>query len=237
MENFDTDCYNSGEYFDDYTITFNGPNDVSISEFKNKKYVFDLIKSIGHKDTDDDNYPDPSFLYSLNLEYSNVAKTTDKYIDMSESSFKDILKDKTDNVIKALNKAQDTLNKLRKPFDKINNNIGDKVSDYSKIIDDKGKLGVKLVFGVLMLMNVAIGIFMIFIGLCSMKSCKECCFCPGGDCPCRGRGRAEPAGSPSGCGNKNERCRPRPRRGCGRCGYLRGKPGAGNAGEACPRRL
>ena len=182
MENFDTDCYNSGEYFDDYTITFNGPNDVSISEFENKKYVFDLIKLIGHKDTDDDNYPDPSFLYSLNLEYSNVAKTTDKYIDMSESSFKDILSDKTDNVIKALNKAQDTLNKLRKPFDKINNNIGDKVSDYSKIIDDKGKLGVKLVFGVLMLMNVAIGIFMIFIGLCSMKSCKECCFC---QCLCK----------------------------------------------------
>ena len=28
-----------------------------------------------------------------------------------------------------------------------------------------------------MIMNVALGVFVILIGLCSMKSCKDCCFC------------------------------------------------------------
>ena len=178
IQTFDDECYNNGNYLSDYTKKF---VDVNNDDYKNKEYVLDLIDYVGHRDNDN-NYPNPSFLYYLNEEYSEVADRTDGYIRTSNESFHDILQDKTTIVIDALDKAKKTLNKLRKPFDKINNQIGDKVSDYSELIDEKGKLGVKLVFGVLMLMNVAIGVFMVFIGLCSMKSCKECCFC---QCLCK----------------------------------------------------
>ena len=38
-------------------------------------------------------------------------------------------------------------------------------------------MGVKLVFGVLMLMNVALAVLMLFICLCSGKCCTSCCLC------------------------------------------------------------
>ena len=113
----------------------------------------------------------------LNLEYSNVALTTDGYVQRTESSFDKILREDIGKVTKSLDDAKKNLNKLKKPFDNINNQIGDKISDYSKQIDDKGKLGIKLVFGVLMIMNIALAVIVAFIGLCSMKSCKDCCFC------------------------------------------------------------
>jgi prefoldin subunit 5 len=174
METFDDVCFNEGNYLNDYIKLF---NDIDTNNhYYGKSYFLDIIKLVGHRDTDN-NYPDETFLYYLNREYAEVAERTDGYVQTANTSFHNILKSKTDDIIKALDKAKDTLNKLKKPFDKINNQIGDKISDYSKQIDDKGKLGVKLVFGVLMIMNVALGVFVIFIGLCSMKSCKDCCFC------------------------------------------------------------
>ena len=166
MNTFDRDCYNNRQYLNGYT-----------AEYQGKNYVLDLIKMVGHRDNVNSNYPEKTFLYILNLEYSEVAKRTDGYVETTNSSFHNILGDKTEEVTGALDKAKDTLNKLKKPFDKINNQIGDKISDFSKQIDDKGKLGVKLVFGVLMIMNVALGVFVVFIALCSMNSCKDCCFC------------------------------------------------------------
>ena len=175
MSDFDTFCYNSGNYPTDYAKVI---SDISNpSDYNGKSFVLDIIKSVGHRENTNSDYPSPTFLYLLNLEYSEVAERTNGYISTSETSFRDILGQRAGEVTQSLEKAKKTLNKLKKPFDKINNQIGNKISDYSKQIDDKGKLVVKLVFSVLMVMNVALGVLVIFIGLCSMKSCKDCCFC------------------------------------------------------------
>ena len=174
MKTFDNYCYNGGSYPTIFTHTFNGLLTTG-SIYKDKKYVLDIIKSVGHKVGGA--YPQPSFLYGLNYEYQEVASTTDGYIDRSERSFNDILNTNSDKVIKALDKAKKTLDDFKKPFDEINNKIGDKVADYAELIDEKGKLVVKLVFGVLMVMNIALAVFLMLIGLFSMKACTNCCFC------------------------------------------------------------
>jgi len=110
------------------------------------------------------------------MEYSEIAGRTDGYVQTSETSFKNILSDKASDVVDSLDKAQETLDKLKKPFDKINNKIGGKISDYAELIDKYGKLVVKIVFSVLMVMNVALAVFLLFIGIFSMKECKDCCF-------------------------------------------------------------
>ena len=178
MKDFDIYAFNEVANRGYYTKTFDDTGFSNII-YKDKTYVLDTIKYVGHRDynIEDSDYPNPSFLYFLNQEYSEVARITDGYVETTRLSFENILNTKIDKVTGSLDKAKNTLNKLKKPFDKINNKIGDKISDYSKQIDDKGKLGVKLVFGVLMIMNVALGVLVIFIGLCSMKSCKDCCFC------------------------------------------------------------
>ena len=172
MTEFDNYYYNEGKYRDLYTTRF---DDINLNDYKSKNYVLDLLKLIGHYENN--NYPEKTFLYMLNMEYSEIVSRTDDYIETSEDSFKDILKENSDKVIDSLNKAQETLDKLKKPFNKINNKIGDKISEYSEYIDDYGKLGVKLVFFVLALINLALAVLMLLICLCSYKSCTECCCC------------------------------------------------------------
>ena len=173
MNSLDSYWYNGGQYLGDYTRTF---GDISLEDYKNKKYVIDIIKMVGHYDTDKEEYPENSFLYYLNMEYSEIAGRTDGYVQTSETSFNNILREKASDVVESLDKAQETLDKLKKPFDNINNKIGDKISDYAELIDKYGKLVVKIVFSVLMVMNVALAVFLLFIGIFSMKECKDCCF-------------------------------------------------------------
>ena len=171
MTKFDRDCYNEGHYLEGYTKKF---DDVVNSDYHDKTYVLDILKRVGHKN-DDDKYPENTFLYMLNAEYSEVAKNTDDYIETSEKSFKDILKNETDKVIKALNDSRDTLDKLRKPFDKYYDKIGDVLVDYSGEVDKYGKLGVKLSLTILMLINAALAFLLICICCCSLKPCTSCC--------------------------------------------------------------
>ena len=174
MTAFDSFCYEGGNYLSEFKKTF---NDISLSDYKDKTYVLDIIKLVGHYDSVKKEYPDQTFLHYLDMEYSEIAGITDGYVKTSETSFKNILHDKSSEVIESLDQAQETLDKLKKPFDKINNKIGDKVSDYAELIDKYGKLIVKLVFGVLMVMNIGLAVFLIFIGLFSMTACNDCCFC------------------------------------------------------------
>ena len=113
----------------------------------------------------------------MDTEYKEVKQRADGFVTTSEESFNDILGTNSQTVINSLDKAKKTLDDFKKPFDEINNKIGDKVADYAELIDEKGKLVVKLVFGVLMVMNIALAVFLMLIGLFSMKACTNCCFC------------------------------------------------------------
>ena len=174
MKSFDDFCYNNGNYSNDYIRTF---NNISLPDYKDKTYVLDIIKLVGHCNDETKEYPEESFLYFLNLEYSEISERTDGYISTSETSFRDILNESSAEVMEALDKAQDTLDKLKKPFDKINDQVGDRVVDYSESIDKYGKLVVKLVFTILMIINIALAVLLLMICLCSAKYCTGCCCC------------------------------------------------------------
>jgi len=174
MKSFDDFCYNNGNYSNDYIRTF---NNISLPDYKDKTYVLDIIKLVGHCNDETKEYPEKSFLYFLNLEYSEISERTDGYINTSETSFRDILNESSAEVMEALDKAQDTLDKLKKPFDKINDQVGDRVVDYSESIDKYGKLVVKLVFTILMIINIALAVLLLMICLCSAKYCTGCCCC------------------------------------------------------------
>ena len=51
------------------------------------------------------------------------------------------------------------------------------IVDNSETIDNYGKLGFKIVFGVLALINIAIAVFMLLLCFCSGKCCTKCCCC------------------------------------------------------------
>jgi hypothetical protein len=69
------------------------------------------------------------------------------------------------------------INDIKESFNDIKGSIADMVVDNSETTDDYGKLGIKAVFGVLALIDIAIAAFMLLLCFCSGKCCNKCCCC------------------------------------------------------------
>ena len=145
------------------------------------KYILDLVKDFGKCSDDGDDglaCTPKSILFFWYIEYQGVSSSADDYMRRARSSFNTVLDESSITAIKtSLGKGKDALDKIKKPFDDVNKKIGGTLSDYSDKIDDYGKLVVKIVFSVLMVMNIALAVLMTLIGLFSMKACVDCCFC------------------------------------------------------------
>lgn len=166
---FDSDDNYLSDYSKDYS-------DKGITNWPLKDtYVLDIVKKFGKK-IDEDTYTPDSFLYAWNEEFSIVAGEADNYLETAHDGFNDILNKSFTTVINGLNDGAANLDKITKPFTDAEKEIGDILSDYAGLIDKYGKLGVKLVFSVLMVMNIALGALIILIYLFSGKSCADCCF-------------------------------------------------------------
>jgi len=163
--------YKSAYLSEDFTTYPKLSNDISF----NGKYVLDLVKLFGK--FENNRYTTGSILYAWYIEYSNISSLADSFLSTSRGSFNDILVENIGPIQDSLTEAQGTLGDIREPFDDVNDKIGGKVSDYADKVDKYGKLAVKLIFSVLMVMNIALAVLMALIGLFSMKPCVDCCFC------------------------------------------------------------
>ena len=122
-------------------------------------------------------YTDDSFLYLWDYEYSEISSRAFGYLNTTRNSFTDILNDSIGDIQGALGDGVEKLDEITGPFKDANDQIGEILSDTSESIDKYGKMGVKIVFGVLMVMNLALAILLLLICLFSGKSCTSCCFC------------------------------------------------------------
>ena len=141
-------------------------------------YVLDIVKMFGKYDSDTQKYlPENSCLDIWEKEYTIVSSTADTYMDQAKSGFNQILDDKVDDILKYLNNGKTQLNDIKTSFEGIKTDISNILVEYSGLIDEYGKIGFKLVFGVLALINIAIAAFMLLICMCSGKKCTNCCCC------------------------------------------------------------
>ena len=170
-DKFAEDYYNEGKYHDDYTTTF---SNISLTDYKDKKYVLEIIENIGHVDSETNKFTHPSFLDSLNSSYSEVDNKAIEDIQTSLTSFDSLNKNSSD-LNESIEKAEDMINSLEKTFNKLHDKIGKKISDYSDSIEDNGKLVLKIVFIGLIVINIVLAILLICICVCSMKACTSCC--------------------------------------------------------------
>ena len=142
------------------------------------QYVLDLVNMFGRFDENKEKFiPANSTLDAWEFEYKTVAGIADEYIDNAKKGFDEIISGNKGELLKSLDQGKSTLEELRSSFDDIKSQIADPIIDYSDLIDDYGKLGSKLVFGVLALMNVALAVLVLLICFCSGKMCTNCCCC------------------------------------------------------------
>ena len=140
-------------------------------------YVYDLVYALGVYDTTHNQYPEDKLLYMWEYEYSLISDNAFGYLGRARDGFTDILSDNLGDVQDALGDGVDKLDEIMDPFNDVNDEIGEILSDYSEMIDKYGKMGVKIIFGVLMVMNIALAVLLLLICLFSGRSCTSCCFC------------------------------------------------------------
>ena len=189
--------YDNGDYMDeiysrDYTgkglyFSVLGEKDRFKISYKGFDYddrcILDIIYYFGRYDSEKDEYlPNPSVLYLWNLEYSTIANEANSNLQTAKDGFKDILDENLDLINDTLADTQSKLNDLKKPFDNVYDKIETALYDFSTLIDDYGKQGIKLVFAALALLNILLAIFMFLICMCSGKLCVNCCCCR---CACK----------------------------------------------------
>ena len=182
------DFYDGGNYQDGYySKNYAGSNLYQVYNQEDKKLnercVIDLVYYFGRYKPDDDDdtkysyAPEGSLLYAWNLEYSTVAEMANENLRTAKNGFKDILKDNLDKIEDTLQDAQDKFDDLQNPFNDVYDQMASSIYDYGTLIDDYGKDGVKLCFGALALINIALAVLMLLICCCSGKTCVNCCCC------------------------------------------------------------
>ena len=169
------------EYKDIYTTTsYDYKIGTSAEDSQEIKgiFVLDMIKFLGKYNDDTKKFePENSFLDLWQQEYELISNKADEYLKIAQDSFGNIIDENSGDIISQLEDGKKMLNDIKNSFNDIKAEIADKIIDYSDTIDDYGRLGSKLVFGVLALMNIALAIFVLLLCFCSGKMCTNCCCC------------------------------------------------------------
>ena len=172
LKSFGDYFYDGTNYNPDYCKNYNSNN------CANGNYVFDLVKQLGtYDDTNNKGIPDESYIYAWVEEYKAVASIADDTMDQAKDGFDNILGEKIDDVNDALDNGINKIDEIYSSFADIKGGVSDILVEYSGIIDEYGKLGVKAVFGVLALIDIGIAVFIFLLCFCSGKACINCCCC------------------------------------------------------------
>ena len=171
----------AGEFYDHTSNEYKAPYLMNIPSTTTEyplsgKFIYDTVYNFGTIDSINDPTKS-SYLSKWNFEYTTITNEADGYLDIAKNSFDDILVNNIVEVKKALSDGAQKLDEITKPFKDANEQIGEILSDMSETIDKNGKRGVKIVFSVLMVMNVALAALLLLICLFSGKCCTSCCFC------------------------------------------------------------
>ena len=182
MENADKLVYEpDGEYKSTLIQNYEGTNSYDFEgegEDVNGKYVLDLVNMFGKYDATQKKFvPANSTLDAWEYEYKRVSEVADDYLGQAKDGFKEILSESSGQVLESLNSGIDTLSDLRTSFNDIRSGSVDSIYDASDYIDEYGKLGSNLVFGVLGGLNLVLAVFMLMIFLFSGKMCTNWVFC------------------------------------------------------------
>ena len=157
----------------DYIKSYGAEN-----SYANGVYVLDMVKKLGKYNSDDEvGEPDNSIIYLWVEEYKIVAGMADSQMNTASQSFNEILGSKITTVTDSLDKGIEAMDGVDSSIGDIKSSISDALADNAGTIDEYGKLGVKAVFGILALIDIAIAVFMLLLCFCSGKCCTKCCCC------------------------------------------------------------
>ena len=168
------DIYYAGTEHDIYTKNYPDNDDPDTP----RKYCLDIVKRFGKYDsTEEKGIPDDSIINTWVTEYKIVAEMADSQMESASESFNEVLGSQFDTIKDSLDEGINQMNDIDSSIGDIKGSSSDIIADNAGTIDEYGKLGVKAVFGVLALIDIALAAFILLLCFCSGKCCTKCCCC------------------------------------------------------------
>lgn len=148
-------------------------------------YMLDIAKNFGKvvsitgSSTYKEGEPKNSISDLWIKEYNKSAINSDNNMTKTKDSFEVILN--YNSVTQSLIKGKESIKEMEEAFDAIKKKIAGNIYKYADDFDSYGRLGYKLVFTVLILIDAGLAAFMIMLCFCSGAICNCCsccrCFC------------------------------------------------------------
>ena len=119
--------------------------------------------------------PSNSFIDIWYKEYSTLARESNGFISRAKSDFSTILG--SGELTNQLGEGQKQIDEIGGPINDLKESISDIIIENSDTINDYGKLGFKIIFSVLTIVDIALAAVMLLLCLFSGKLCNKCCCC------------------------------------------------------------
>ena len=151
----------SENVYDDNSISGEGnyKHTLSLSNGKSGTYILDIIKKFGKfTPTSTPIATSDSFVEMWYEEYKQVSESSKQQMKDSSGYYDDLIREKdtgTSEIRTGINSIKD----IQKTFNDVKDKISKIIIDYSDLIEKYGKLASKIVFYVLMVIDIAIVVF------------------------------------------------------------------------------
>ena len=108
-------------------------------------------------------------------EYIETANQAEEFMETISNNYGE-LQNKQDDAQESLKNIEDSISEMENTINDIKDQVSGAIFDYGNLIEEYGKLGFKIVFSTLMVIDIAIAAFMTLL-LFFSSSCAKCCCC------------------------------------------------------------
>ena len=109
-------------------------------------------------------------------EYIETANKAEEFMETVSQNYGELESKKTD-AQDSLKTIEDSISEMENTINDIKDQVSGAIFDYGSMIEKYGKLGFKVVFSVLMVIDIAIAAFMTLLLFFSTSCAKSCCCC------------------------------------------------------------
>ena len=140
---------------------------------KNGYYKLDIVHNFGTFNKNTKFATENSFMFAWYTEYQETARETEGFMNTIYENYQEL--SSNTEATGALDEGIKSIGELQTSFDEVKDLVSGIIIDYSDTIDEYGKLIFKIVFSVLMAIDLGIAAFISLLFFCKFPVCQNGC--------------------------------------------------------------
>lgn len=142
-------------------------------ELDGKQYRLDITMATFYGSFEHTHQTGDGYVKNWYEEYKIIADESDRNLQTAADNFYEIING--GSVTGYLDEIKDSVDEMGKSVKEVKDSMADSIVEYSDYIDEYGKLGFKIFFSALVVIDAAIAALIFLLCFCSGEKCKNCC--------------------------------------------------------------